>query len=233
MFEVRYLILFSIVIFSCTQDNLNENVFTPQKFDLLSLGDSYTIGQGVCDECSYPRQLIDSFSSVHFRDTFNLEVIAQTGWTTNTLISNIDSSLIEKKDIVTLLIGVNNQFWGLPFNQYETQFEELINISVSLTKSQTADDVVVISIPDWAYTPAGQTYNPEFTSEQIDLYNEFAKNYCLENEISYVFITDITRLGLDQPELVSVDGLHPSEIAYKLFIERIFPVIEHKIYNIE
>ena len=230
---MRYLILFSVVIFSCTLENPNENIDIPQKFDILSLGDSYTIGQGVCDECSYPRQLIDSLSVAHIRDTFNLEVIAQTGWTTNSLINNIDTLELEKKDVVTLLIGVNNQFWGLPFNQYETQFEELINISIGLTKSQTSDDVLVISIPDWAYTPAGQTYNPEFTSEQINLYNEFAENYCLENEISYVYITDITRLGLEQPELVSIDGLHPSEIAYKLFVERIYPVIEQKIYEIE
>ena len=230
---MRYLILFSVVIFSCTLENPNENINLPQKFDILSLGDSYTIGQGVCDECSYPRQLIDSLSVAHIRDTFNLEVIAQTGWTTNSLINNIDTLELEKKDVVTLLIGVNNQFWGLPFNQYETQFEELINISIDLTKSQTSDDVLVISIPDWAYTPAGQTYNPEFTSEQINLYNEFAENYCLENEISYVYITDITRLGLEQPELVSIDGLHPSEIAYRLFVERIYPVIEQKIYEIE
>ena len=230
---MKYLILFSVVIFSCALENPNENIDIPQKFDILSLGDSYTIGQGVCDDCSYPRQLIDSFSATHIRDTFNLEVIAQTGWTTNSLINNIDTLELEKKDVVTLLIGVNNQFWGLPFNQYETQFEELINISIGLTKSQTSDDVLVISIPDWAYTPAGQTYNPEFTSEQINLYNEFAENYCLENEISYVYITDITRLGLEQPELVSIDGLHPSEIAYKLFVERIYPVIEQKIYEIE
>ena len=230
---MRYLILFSVVIFSCTLENPNENIDLPQKFDILSLGDSYTIGQGVCDECSYPRQLIDSFSVAHIKDTFNLEVIAQTGWTTNSLINNIDTLELEKKDVVTLLIGVNNQFWGLPFNQYETQFEELINISIGLTKSQTSDDVLVISIPDWAYTPAGQTYNPEFTSEQINLYNEFAENYCLENEISYVYITDITRLGLEQPELVSIDGLHPSEIAYSLFVQRIYPVIEQKIYEIE
>ena len=225
---MRYLILFSVVIFSCTLENPNENIDLPQKFDILSLGDSYTIGQGVCDECSYPRQLIDSFSVAHIRDTFNLEVIAQTGWTTNSLINNIDTLELEKKDVVTLLIGVNNQFWGLPFNQYETQFEELINISIGLTKSQTSDDVLVISIPDWAYTPAGQTYNPEFTSEQINLYNEFAENYCLENEISYVYITDITRLGLEQPELVSIDGLHPSEIAYSLFVQRIYPVLNRK-----
>ena len=227
---MRYLILVLIFIFSCEQDVIDESIYLPQTFDILSLGDSYTIGQGVCDECSYPRQLVDSLSTLNPEDSFNLDIIAQTGWTTDALINNIDVSGIEKKDIVTLLIGVNNQYWNLPFYQYEAQFEELINTSINLTKSQSASDVVVISIPDWAYTPTGQTFNPQYISEQIDAYNEFAENFCSENDISYIHITDITRLGIKQPELVSSDGLHPSEIAYKLFVERILPIIEEKIY---
>ena len=65
------------------------------------------------------------------------------------------------------------------------------------------------------------------------MYNDYAENYCIENDISYVYVTDITRQGIEQPELVSPDGLHPSEIAYRLFVERIYPVIEEKIYEIE
>jgi len=88
---VRYLILFSVVIFSCSQDNPNEDLYIPQKYDILALGDSYTIGQGVCENCTYPRQLIDSLKITHELDTFKLRVIAQTGWTTNTLLNNINS----------------------------------------------------------------------------------------------------------------------------------------------
>ena len=230
---MRYLILFSVVIFSCSQDNPNEDLYIPQKYDILALGDSYTIGQGVCENCTYPRQLIDSLKITHELDTFKLRVIAQTGWTTNTLLNNINSEEIEEKDIVTLLIGVNNQYGGLPFTQYESQFIELINTSVELTKTLNKADLIVISIPDWSYTPYGQFFNSSVISDQIDMYNDYAENYCIENDISYVYVTDITRQGIEQPELVSPDGLHPSEIAYKLFVERIYPVIEQKIYEIE
>ena len=139
---MRYLILILIFIYSCEQDVIDEAINLPQTFDILSLGDSYTIGQGVCDECSYPRQLVDSLSTLHPDDNFNLDVIAQTGWTTDALINNIDVSGIEKKNIVTLLIGVNNQYWNLPFYQYEAQFEELINTSINLTKSQSASELL-------------------------------------------------------------------------------------------
>ena len=230
-FCMRYFFLFVIFVFSCEERELDEVQISAHKFKILSLGDSYTIGQGVCEDCGYPRQLIDSLKVLHSLDTFNLEVIAQNGWTTSSLLSNIEVSEIEKKNIVTLLIGVNNQYWGLPFDQYENEFEELISTSISLTKSQNSDDLIVISIPDWAYTSLGQNYNLEFISGQIESYNQFAQNYCYENNISYVYITDITRLGLNQPELVAPDGLHPSATAHTLFVNRILPVVEQKIYR--
>ena len=230
-FSVRYFFLIVIFVFSCEERELDEVQISAQKFEILSLGDSYTVGQGVCEDCSYPKQLIDSLRVLHTLDTFNLEIIAQNGWTTSSLLNNIEVSEIERKNIVTLLIGVNNQYGGLPFDQYENEFEELISTSISLTKSQNSDDLIVISIPDWAYTSFGQNYNLEFISGQIESYNQFTQNYCYENNISYVYITDITRLGLIQPELVAPDGLHPSATAHNLFVNRILPVIEQKIYR--
>jgi lysophospholipase L1-like esterase len=87
--------------------------------------------------------------------------------------------------------------------------------------------VLVISIPDYAYTPFGNG-NPTISS-QIDNYNLFAKNYCESNAITFINITDITRLGLAQPNLVATDGLHPSGLAYQKFVERIFPQVKLKL----
>jgi lysophospholipase L1-like esterase len=97
---------------------------------------------------------------------------------------------------------------------------ELVNIAVTKVKGIKAN-VIVVSIPDYAYTPFG---NGNTTiSSQIDAYNAFAENYCIQNNITFVNITDITRQGLAQPNLVASDGLHPSELAYSKFVERIFP----------
>ena len=208
------------------------------KYSLL--GDSYTIGQSVCDECNFPVQLKDSLQTVLYNDTINVEIIAVTGWTTTALINSVNpvlendspDNIFKDNDLVTLLIGVNNQFQNRPFELYETEFPELVNKAISLTKSQSSNDLIVISIPDYAYTPFGQSGpNPSNTSQEIDMYNNFAENFCLENNINFINITDITRLGLINSNLVASDNLHPSELAYKKFVERIFPVAVEKLLD--
>ena len=236
---ITYIIIISVYSCDIFQDAEDMGVF-PTNYKILSLGDSYTIGQSVCDECNFPVQLKDSLQIELSIDTVNVEIIAVTGWTTTALINSIDpviendspDNVFQNNDIVTLLIGVNNQYQNRPFELYENEFPELVNKAISLTKSQSSNNLIVISIPDYAYTPFGQSgSNPSLTSEEIDLYNNFAENYCIENQISFINITDITRLGLVNPGLVASDNLHPSELAYKKFVERIFPVALEKLLD--
>ena len=122
--------------------------------------------------------------------------------------------------MVTLLIGVNNQYQNKPFSLYETEFPQLVIKSIALAKGDKTN-VIVVSIPDYAYTPFGQ--GAVNISTGIDQYNAFAQNYCAENGIVFINITDITRLGLSQPEVVASDGVHPSDLAYSKFVDRILP----------
>ncbi|MFL9831171.1 SGNH/GDSL hydrolase family protein [Flavobacterium sp. ST-87] len=190
----------------------------------LALGDSYTIGQSVCTTCRFPEQLKQSLRNINLQNNFSLEIIAQTGWTTNDLISAIESkNPTTKYDLVTLLIGVNNQYQRKNFSLYEKEFPELVTKAISLAKGDKTN-VIVISIPDYAYTPFGQSYgNPATISTEIDRYNAFAKSYCESNGILFLNITDISRQGLNNTSLVANDGLHPSESAYHLFTERLLP----------
>lgn len=194
----------------------------PKAYSYLALGDSYTIGQSVCETCRFPEQLKSSLQSAFPKDSFSLEVIATTGWTTTNLINAIDAKNLKPNyDLVTLLIGVNNQYQGKPFSLYEQEFPELVNTAISLAKGDKTN-VIVVSIPDYAYTRFGNGNTS--ISTQIDSYNTFAKEYCLKNNIAFVNITDITRLGLIETNLVANDGLHPSAVAYAKFVERILPV---------
>lgn len=154
-------------------------------------------------------------------DNILTDIIAQTGWTTANLKNAIAAqNPANNYDLVTLLIGVNNQYQNKPFSLYEQEFPELVNIAIEKAKGNK-NNVIVVSIPDYAYTPFG---NGNTTiSAQIDIYNAFAENYCIQNNITFVNITDITREGLAQPTLVANDGLHPSDLAYSRFVERIFP----------
>ena len=96
----------------------------------LALGDSYTIGQSVCETCRFPEQLKKSLGNVS-----TLKIIAQTGWTTTNLISAISNQNPSPDyDLVTLLIGVNNQYQNMPFSVYEKEFPELVTKAIALGK---------------------------------------------------------------------------------------------------
>ena len=199
-----------------------------QNLKLLSLGDSYTIGQSVCETCRFPEQLKDRLTTQFSSDiNFELKIIARTGWTTSNLINAIKTeNLPYNYDLVTLLIGVNNQYQGQAFSLYETEFPQLVKTAILLAKGDKTN-VIVVSIPDYAFTPYGN--GNEYISKDIDKYNEFAQAYCTNNHISFVNITDITRQGLENPDLVASDGLHPSSLAYSFFVERILPIAVDKL----
>lgn len=222
---------FNLLLFcSCNQDQnpyWSAQNSVPKRYEYLALGDSYTIGQSVCESCRFPEQLKVALQSVFPRDSFRLKIVAQTGWTTTNLMNAIQSeNLTNQYDLVTLLIGVNNQYQRQPFSVYESEFPALVTRAISLAKGNKSK-VVVVSIPDYAYTPYGQ--GAANISSEIDSYNAFAATYCHQNQIAFINITDITQQGLLTPELVASDGLHPSALAYSKFVERILPIARERI----
>lgn len=231
-----YLVLL-FMIMSCANDNptpetIPDTIPQTKQYSYLALGDSYTIGESVCETCRFPEQLKKSLKNLSPNDNFFLKIIAQTGWTTTNLISAItEQNLQSNYDLVTLLIGVNNQYQNKPFSLYEIEFPKLLNKAIALAKGDKSN-VIVVSIPDYAYTTFGQrSGNQGKISTEIDNYNAFAKKYCVENSIEFIGITDITRMSLTNPNLVASDGLHPSELAYSLFVERILPKATVAIKN--
>jgi len=239
-------VILSIFLLSCSTDESKaETAVTPpvvlppvtpnpgnpisKSVNYLALGDSYTIGQSVCETCRFPEQLKTSLKALYPQTSFSLKIIATTGWTTSNLISAIKEQNPDSNyDLVTLLIGVNNQYRGRDFSVYEKEFPELVTKAIALAKGDKKN-VVVVSIPDYAYTSFGMMYgaeNQKKISEEIDKYNAFAQNYCINKEIAFVSITDISRQGLTNKNLVASDGLHPSETAYKMFVERMMPKVK-------
>lgn len=233
-------ILFLSILLGCNSDDnpispQGEEIIVidndPNNIRILALGDSYTSGHNVCDTCGFPEQLTDSLRlNLNPDYTYNLEVIAQLGLTTNNLLTLIDrEGPNNNHDLVTLLTGVNNQYQNILFRTFFEEFPILVNKAILLAKNDPSN-VIVISIPDYAYTPFGQAESdPASISNEIDAYNEYIEFYCNEFGITFINITDITRLGLEQPELVTIDDLNPSELAYTKFVERILPVAIEKL----
>ena len=190
---------------------------------ILALGDSYTIGESVSESERWPVQLQKAISAENNQE-IDLKIIATTGWRTDDLRSAVEEeSLLEKYDLVTLLIGVNNQYQNKPMEEYPLEFEECLQQAIGYARN--VEDVIVVSIPDYAYTPFGQKKSPDKISKELDEYNATNKEISKKYGVKYVYITDITRRGIEEPGLVANDGLHPSGTCYKEFIPRIISAI--------
>ena len=200
------------------------NLAEPVRF--LSLGDSYTIGASVPTSERWPQQLYDSIANRGYQ-TESLRIIAQTGWRTGNLIQAIENAnLATNFSLVSVLIGVNNQYQGHSVVNYQVEFEDLIKTAIELAEGEK-DRVFVLSIPDYAYTPFGENNISEI-SREIDKFNEANKYISRKYNIKYYDITAISRLGLRFPDLVAGDGLHPSGKMYTEWVNLILNDIPTK-----
>ena len=203
---------------SCNNKAENQSELAPIKY--LALGDSYTIGQGIETIESWPMQLGVKLSENGFSVEKN-EIIAQTGWETTDLLNALADSSLEDYNLVSLLIGVNNQYSNQPFETYTTEFDILLSQAIDLAGPTR---VFVVSIPDYGVTPFGSS-NSENIALELDAYNAYAASKCDSLHIAYINITGISRqLGASDGALAN-DNLHPSSFQYGKWVEEILPIV--------
>lgn len=178
----------------------------PQDTRYLALGDSYTIGESVAEEGRFPNQLAKELGIAAPR------IIAKTGWTTDELNAAIDAANVTGTyDLVTLLIGVNNQYRGRDAEEYRRELAALLQRAIGFAGGD-AKKVVVVSIPDWGVTPFAEGRDRAKIATEIDRYNAVNREEASRAGAKYADITPISR-GND-PALVAPDGLHPSAKQY-------------------
>ena len=192
------------------------------KIQYLALGDSYTIGESVDKKYSWPIQLkFNLLNSDSNTSLDSVRIIAKTGWTTSDLLNYISNIKINNNyDLVSLLIGVNNQFRGYDKNIYEKEFEKLLIKSIGFANSNFSN-VFVLSIPDYGVTPFGKLRDSEKIKSEINLYNEINYKISKKYGVLYFDITDISRLAEFDSTLLADDMLHPSKKMYNLWVEKI------------
>lgn len=186
----------------------------------LALGDSYTIGESVDPSLRWPVQLVDSLRDRGVEVNQPL-IIARTGWTTQDLLAAMDQRLEsgQQFDLVSLLIGVNNQYQGKSIEAYETDLNELFKRAIARSE-RGAEGVFAVSIPDYGATPFGAS-NAEEIGKEIDEFNAVFKKLASEYQVPFYNITPISRSNPDDSGLVASDGLHPSGKQYGLWVEEI------------
>jgi lysophospholipase L1-like esterase len=193
-----------------------------QPIRYLALGDSYTIGEAVTDNQRFPVQLTESLraNGLSMNDPL---VIARTGWTTDELDAGInDANLQGMFDLVTLLIGVNNQYRGRDLEEYRVQFRGLLQRAVSFADGE-AGRVIVVSIPDWGVTPFASDRDRAQIAAELDAFNTVNRQEATKAGARYADITPISRRAVEDVSLVAEDGLHPSGKMYGLWVELLLP----------
>lgn len=200
---------------------ISQEITIDRNVRMLALGDSYTIGQSVEINERWPHQFIDELNSLGVNAEAP-DYIATTGWTTRRLIQGINTMLDKEKNynLVSILIGVNNQYQGVDISSYEPDLREIIDKALRIA-AYDSSRVFILSIPDWAYTPFGG--GGSNISDEIDDYNAIKKRIAAEYGIAYIDITPISRQGLNNPSLVAGDGLHPSGDQYREWVKSIIP----------
>jgi len=200
----------------------------------LALGDSYTIGEGVAEEGRWPMQLARKLRADGIAIDDPL-IVATTGWTTDELSAAMDLATFEPPyALVTLLIGVNNQYRGRELANYRDEFAALLARAIALAGARS-DRVVVVSIPDWGVTRFARESGRD-TKEiaaAIDAFNMAAHAISIANDVAFVDVTAASRQAGDDETMLTDDGLHPSALQYERWTERILPVAKRALVPLQ
>ncbi|MBS1668106.1 MAG: SGNH/GDSL hydrolase family protein [Bacteroidetes bacterium] len=230
---IQDFILFGIFasVFSFHHKNLNlekqlNEIASKPSFSYLALGDSYTIGESVKEAETYTLQTVKLLgeTSLYFSKP---EVIARTGWTTADLQKAIDKHHFQniRYKIVTLLIGVNNQYQGRSTIEYTEQFKALLTKSIQLAGGNPSH-VIVISIPDYGVTPFAESSPKEKIAKVIDSFNLVNYQISQQYKTKYLDITPETRKAANDHSLLASDGLHYSGKEYAIWAQQLSVLIK-------
>lgn len=221
---ISVLFIASLLVWSCNNETMKEN----KAYTYLALGDSYTIGESVLENERFPVQLVDSLANYNLSvETPN--IIATTGWTTDELAAGIEEATLQPPyDLVTLLIGVNNQYRGRSVENYREEFVALLQQAIEFAGGHP-EQVVVVSIPDWGVTPFAEGRDREQIAKEIDQYNQVNKEESLKAVTGYVDVTPISREAASDSSLVAEDGLHPSGEMYARWVELLIPEVQKRL----
>ena len=224
------LILVQIILLACTQRSTDSDMIVnpnanASKYTFLSLGDSYTIGESVSEMYRWSVQLAGLLRKDSV-DVADPDIIARTGWTTSELQEAIKATGNQKTySLVSLMIGVNNQYRGQSQEQYRTEFRELLQTATRFADNK-ANHVFVLSIPDWGASPYAAGQNKARIAQEIDQFNAIAKDECRQAGIAYVDITPLTRSAVGDGAQFASDGLHYSGKQMHTWAEKAMPVVK-------
>jgi len=219
-------------IFACSSSNSDSTTQmgeSKRPLKYLALGDSYTIGEGVAESDRYPNQLVKRLNDELSMSISTPVIIAKTGWTVDELEKGIKSSknITPPYDLVTLLIGVNNQYRGKPVSEFKIEFEKMLLQAIGFA-GNLPNHVIVLSIPDWGVTPFAMEKGADQSkvAEEITAFNSVKREISKQYGVFFIDITTHYKEVGAQPEMVVEDKLHPSGLIYSFWAEKLFDQVK-------
>jgi lysophospholipase L1-like esterase len=220
----KWIWLTAILISACsaqTTPSITMPAENAMSIRYLALGDSYTIGESVPESERFPNQLGSLLASEGL--PAEVTIIAKTGWTTSELWEGIQKTGVQPPyDLVSLLIGVNNQYRGYDSNEYREEFRFLLDKSIEYAGGDVKR-VFVFSIPDWGVTRFASGQDVSKIGAEIDLFNSINREETEKAGAHYVDITPISRKAVDDLSLIARDSLHPSGSMYAQWVQLALP----------
>lgn len=216
-------LIFGILLLTACEDKLSTDRL-PHEATYLALGDSYTQGTNLSHGESWPFQLVGYLRNrnINFQDP---DVIANFGWTTKELMSAIESRTMGLSyEIVSLCIGVNNQFFQYGLDNYRSDISLLLDRAIALAAGQ-AENVFVLSIPDYSVTPFARDYDTVRIAQELIEFNKIKKEECNKRNILFIDITGLSREVQGHPEFLLDNGLQLTSESYKKWAEYLGPII--------
>lgn len=194
----------------------------------LALGDSYTIGEAVSEQERWPVQLAHKLR----QEDFPLEdpkIIAATGWTSGKLMSAIEKEKLQSEwDLVSLLIGVNNQYRKHDLDVFRQELTSLLQKAIYYARKKP-EGVFMLSIPDYGVTPFAVNMDPDTIRRELEAYNALSQSMCERFGIAYYNITDISKKAATDKSLLAEDELHPSAAMYSQWVDHVYPHVVKQI----
>ena len=221
---MRSIYFLGFIIWACAKGGSLDSIppSSMENFSYLALGDSYTIGTAIGEDSSYSALLVDSLLAAHSQYSVDYKVVAKNGWTTQDLLQGMAKADLDGTyDMVTILIGVNNQYQGRSLEEYKREFLQIVSQAGTLAKKGKAS-MLVISIPDWGQSPAGNGNRAQISAE-IDAFNKAQKGICDSLAIPFIDITELSRKDSNAGAWIADDGLHFSKAMHQLWMRKIYP----------
>jgi len=193
--------------------------YSQEEISFLALGDSYTIGEQVDEQQSWPFQLASYLNSKGYK-VKDPEIIAVTGWRTDELRDSITTQDYQANqfDLVSLLIGVNNQYQKKPFKQFKVEFEDLLKTAIRLSSHQ-AKGVFVVGIPDYSLSKFAQDKKLKRVSSRLKRYNRYINKMCQRHGVAFYPLQDLSKSLHKQQLMLAEDQLHPSGLQYRVWVD--------------